>query len=96
MRFTNSAVFAVLFALALGGCSKAPGDNQTEAENSLAESRSQSAAENVTANAGSVPGTATTEASSTSVSSGMPVPGSSTPEHVVVNEDAANGSANRL
>lgn len=33
---------------------------------------------------------------STSVSSGMPVPGINTPEHVIVNQDGAKASDNRL
>lgn len=97
MKLTRSTAIAALGTFALAACSQAETNNQVAADTAPAAAPgANDAAANVTNAAGSDSPAGTGAPASTSVSSGMPVPGTNTPEHIVVNEDGANGSDNRL
>lgn len=89
MRSTVQIATLAAALFATGGCSRSDSSEQQAPANESA----------------AVPGAATNDSAVTSanasneaptgqVSSGMPVPGTNTPEHVVVNSDSGNGADN--
>ena len=96
MTCIQSIATAAIGVLALGACSQSATDNQTAAANASATERvGKDVAGAVTNAAGSESSTGTSAPGSASVSIGMPVPGTHTPEHVVVNAEGAPTESNR-
>ena len=87
----------MLACAALGGCGQARSDNQVEANSATthAEAGAVSANGGETADSVTAVNSGERPAATTEVSSAMPVPGTNTPEHVVVNDDGASLAANR-
>lgn len=96
MTCLQSIATAAIGVLALGACSPSATDNQAAAANAPATERVENnVAGAVTNAAGSESSKGESAPGSASVSSGMPVPGTQTPEHVVVNADGAPTDSNR-
>lgn len=76
MAWLTTTAFALLSA-----CTQTGGNDEAANENLIANARAQEVA---AANASSAAGSSTL---GESASSGMPVPGTNTPEHIVVNSD---------
>jgi len=83
-------------AIAVTACSEAATDNQAAADNlPAAEVPADGVATGAADETGSVSATGNGEPPSVDVSSGMPVPGTNTPEHIVVNDDGPIADGNR-
>lgn len=77
---------AIAVAAGLAACSRTETESQASLDNGPLPEGSETGRVAVPAN--QTNSTATAQPSEPAVSSGMPVPGTNTPEHVVVNEDA--------
>ncbi len=92
MIIDKTVSLAMLATVALAGCSQSTSDNQPSAGNSSAPAEADAA--NTKDNGRSATVSEGNGLAPTSVSSAMPVPGTNTPEHIVVEENSANDSTN--
>lgn len=85
----RSTLVAVGLLLSLAACGRPESNNQAD-ETNVAAPESRGTAEEM--NAANAPATAGSNTSG--VSTGMPVPGTNTPEHIVINEDTSQNNTN--
>jgi hypothetical protein len=72
----------------IAACNRTPANNETAEQNLTGPEVTATTTGSTTEQMGATNAPGTAQPSDNDVSSGMPVPGTNTPEHIVVNEDA--------